>query len=135
MSDALHVVAAVIRDGDHVLACRRAPHKASAGLWEFPGGKVEPDESPADALRREIHEELGVDIAVLDELTIDDTAVSDRVIRLTCMRATLPGPRPTRSTDHDRLEWVPVDELSTLEWAAPDLPAVRLLTRSYQPRG
>lgn len=131
----LHVVAAVVRDGDQVLACRRAPHKASAGLWEFPGGKVEPDESPADALRREIREELGVDIAVLDELTTDDTRVGDRVIRLACLRATLTGPRPTHSTDHDRLEWVPVDELASLEWAAPDLPAVRLLARSHQPRG
>ncbi|MFJ4159594.1 (deoxy)nucleoside triphosphate pyrophosphohydrolase [Microbacterium testaceum] len=130
MADVLQVVAAVVRDGDRFLACRRRPGKAAGGRWEFPGGKVEGGESAADALRREIREELAIGINVLGELTTDDTLVGDLVIRLTCLRAELEGPRPTGSTDHDRLAWVAVDDLGQLEWADPDLPAVRLLIAS-----
>jgi 8-oxo-dGTP diphosphatase len=124
----LHVVAAVIFDGGRVLACRRRAEKDAGGRWEFPGGKVEPGESPSEALRREIREELAVDIDVRDELTTDDTRVGGRVIRLTCLRAALAGPRPAVSTDHDRLAWMPARDLASLDWAEPDLPAVALLT-------
>lgn len=124
----LQVVAAVITDGGHVLACRRRPEKDAGGRWEFPGGKVEPGETAAEALRREIREELAVDIEVIGELTTDDTPVRDRIIRLTCLRARLTGARPVASTDHDRLRWVAASALAALDWAEPDLPAVRLLT-------
>lgn len=57
------VVAAAMLDPDHrVLIARRPAGKAMAGLWEFPGGKVMPDEAPEAALARELHEELGIDI-------------------------------------------------------------------------
>ena len=124
----LHVVAAVIVDDGLVLACRRAPGKASAGLWEFPGGKVEPGETAQDALVREIAEELGVAITVGDELTTDATRVGERLIELACYHATLDGPRPAQSTDHDRMLWLEPRYLGELAWALPDLPAVRVLT-------
>jgi 8-oxo-dGTP diphosphatase len=59
----LLVVAAALVDGDgRVLVQQRAPHRSMAGLWEFPGGKVEPDETPEAALIRELHEELGIEV-------------------------------------------------------------------------
>lgn len=127
MANVLEVVAAVIQDGDQFLVCRRRAGKAAGRRWEFPGGKVEGGESAADALRREVREELAIGINVLGELTTDDTLVGDLVIRLTCLRAELEGPRPTGSTDHDNLAWVAVGDLGQLDWAEPDLPAVRLL--------
>lgn len=127
MREPLLVVAAVIASNGRVLACRRAPHTTAPGRWEFPGGKVEPGESAAEALVREIREELGVDIVVLDELTTDDTAVGDRVVRLTCLRASLTGAAPHTSTDHDELRWVEPARLPDLDWADPDWPAVRML--------
>src|SRR5690606_8398878 len=58
-----HVVAAVLEDlRGRVLLTRRTAHRDFAGLWEFPGGKVEPGESPSEALKRELHEELGIEI-------------------------------------------------------------------------
>lgn len=120
----LEVVAAVIEDAGLVLACRRRAGKAAAGRWEFPGGKIEPGETAAEALVREIREELGIGIRVLRHLTTDDTDG----IRLVCLRAALDGPRPEASTDHDALQWLPRARLGELEWADADLPAVRLLT-------
>jgi 8-oxo-dGTP pyrophosphatase MutT (NUDIX family) len=63
----VRVVAAIIRREGQILITRRPDNVHLAGLWEFPGGKVEPDESLQTALRREIREELGVTIEVLDE--------------------------------------------------------------------
>jgi 8-oxo-dGTP diphosphatase len=124
---ALEVVAAVlIRDG-RALACRRAAHKAGAGTWEFPGGKVERGESPEAALAREIREELGVDVTVGPLVDRSEVPVGDRVIDLACYRADPVGPLPTSSTDHDELRWVPLADLGDLSWSAPDLPAVRRL--------
>ncbi|NYE18735.1 (deoxy)nucleoside triphosphate pyrophosphohydrolase [Microbacterium immunditiarum] len=129
MSDALptiDVVAAVVERDGAFLACRRAAGRAAAGKWEFPGGKVEASESPADALVREIREELGVSIEVAGELVVVEPG-RDGGIRLICLHARLEGPPPVASTDHDELRWVARDELAALDWAEPDVPAVRLL--------
>lgn len=128
----LPVVAAVILREDCVLVCRRKPDKTAGGLWEFPGGKIERGESAADALVREIREELGVEILPVLELSTDDTLVGDRVIRLTCIVAYLTAEGPHRSTDHDCLEWAKLDDLRRFEWAGPDRPAVALLEQHYE---
>lgn len=128
MPEPVRVVAAVVVDGGRVLACRRAPHVREAGRWEFPGGKVEPGETPEGALAREIREELGVAIDVGELLDRSTTPVGDRAIDLACYRATLTAARPSASTDHDRLAWLAAGELAALDWAAPDLPAVRRIS-------
>lgn len=58
----IRVIAAIIARGDELLVCQRPLHKRHGGLWEFPGGKVEPDESDEDSARRELAEELGVEV-------------------------------------------------------------------------
>ena len=121
----IDVVAAVIVHDGRVLACRRAPGKDAAGLWEFPGGKVEPGESAEQALVREIREELGVGILLDHEVV----AAEHGGIRLTCWFARLDGGDiPTQSTDHDELRWMLPSQLATLTWAPADLPAVQKLS-------
>jgi 8-oxo-dGTP diphosphatase len=123
----LEVVAAVILRAGRVLACRRSPAKDAAGKWEFPGGKVEKGESPEESLAREIREELSVDIRVGELIDRSVTEAGAGLIALSCYRAELIGDRPEHSTDHDRMQWVRIPDLAALDWALPDLPAVRRL--------
>lgn len=129
MTQTLRVVAAVIVVDGTVLACRRSPGKSAGGQWEFPGGKVEIDETPADALVREIKEELSTSIVVGELLDRSVTALESVAIDLSCYAASLVDTAPTHSIDHDALRWVSRAELDDLEWAEPDLPMVRLLHR------
>jgi 8-oxo-dGTP pyrophosphatase MutT (NUDIX family) len=64
----VRVLAAVIRDADRYLVCLRPAHKRHGGLWEFPGGKLEPGETLFDAARRELKEELGVQVVAVEDL-------------------------------------------------------------------
>ena len=117
----------MILDGSRVLACRRAPHKSLAGKWEFPGGKVDTNETPEAALMRELHEELDVESVVHELFRTDVSQVDELVIQLECYRVSLPGGPPTQSTDHDEMRWVELREIRSLDWATPDLEMVRQL--------
>jgi len=119
----IDVVAAVIQDGDRFLACRRSPDRHHGGLWEFPGGKVEPGETADQALVREIDEELSAQIEPLEHFT----TVEKGELRLIFIKARLLTDRPTSSTDHDRLRWYLRRQLETVDWAPSDAIAARLL--------
>lgn len=128
----LHVVAAVIERDGMILACRRGPSKSGAGEWEFPGGKIERAEQPAEALIREIKEELGVRVRIVEPLTSEVTDVDGVALRLSCFKVKVIGQHPTSSSDHDELRWVRRAELLSLNWASPDLPAVHALIKEGQ---
>lgn len=86
-SPPLHVVAGVIFDGaGRLLLAQRPPGKHLAGLWEFPGGKLEPGESPLAALRRELHEELGIDIAQAAPMLRVPWRYDDKALLLEALR-------------------------------------------------
>lgn len=122
----LRVVAAIIRreGADEVFAARRAPERSQGGLWEFPGGKVEPGETPEEALARELREELAVDAEVGAFADRSLTPIGDRIIELSCYDVRLRGAEPTGSTDHDAMTWLPVARLGELAWAPGDVPIV-----------
>ena len=116
------VVAAIIQDADgNYLACKRGEWKQSPNKWEFPGGKPEAGESLQDALVREIKEELNTDITVLRQFDRSTTGEID-LVSFVCELA---GEKPQFSTDHSEMRWVPENELSKLDWAEPDLPALK----------
>ena len=124
---AVRVVAAVIDRDSKYLACRRSQYKSLAGLWEFPGGKVEPGETDQDALRREIHEELGVEIAVGAYLATSLNKTGDLDIELVAYRAHVIEGDVSASSDHDELGWLTSKELEGIVWAPADVPFVDIL--------
>src|SRR4051794_2944671 len=117
-ADVLVVGAAVVRDG-RVLATRRAHPPEAAGLWEFPGGKVEPAEDPAAAVVREVREELGCEIAVTGRLA-GEQPVKDGY-RLRVLLAELVSGEPVPH-EHQALRWLGPEDLDTVPWLAPDRP-------------
>lgn len=123
--ETVRVVAAIVQRDDRYLVCRRSPGKAAAGKWEFPGGKIESGEAPEEALAREIREELGADISVIRLFDRSETVVDSVVVDLACYVCELKGEAPIQSTDHDQIGWFAENELSGLDWAEPDLPAVK----------
>jgi 8-oxo-dGTP diphosphatase len=116
------VVAAIIQNPQgQYLCCKRGDWKSAPNKWEFPGGKPEANETLEGALIREIREELGVEIRVLRQFDRSTTGEID----LVCFVCELVDEVPTSSTDHSELRWMPEDELSKLDWAEPDLPALK----------
>lgn len=119
----IEVVGAVITRAGQVLAARRGPAGALAGRWEFPGGKVEPGETPREALTREIHEELRCHVEVGEQVERTVHAYEFATIDLTTFHCRLISGEP-RLTDHSEVRWCTVAELRELDWAAADIPAV-----------
>ena len=121
------VGAAILRDG-RVLAARRTSPAAAAGRWEFPGGKVEPGETPEEALVREIAEELGCRVVVTGWL--EGAAAIGATHVLTVATASLDGlagePVPH---EHDAVRWLAADELDDVAWLDSDRPFLRELRR------
>ncbi|MDI6911863.1 (deoxy)nucleoside triphosphate pyrophosphohydrolase [Nocardioides sp.] len=112
------VGAAILRDG-RVLAARRTFPAEAAGRWEFPGGKVEPGETPDDALVREVAEELGCTVEVTAWLP-EEVAIGDRhVLRVALARLVAGEPTPH---EHDRVRWLGAGELDAVDWLAADRP-------------
>lgn len=118
------VGAVMLRDG-RVLAARRST--PPVGLWEFPGGKVEPGEQPPDALVRELREELGLTVTVGAELGDPDRPwpISERLeLRLFLVDA---SGDPAPGDSHDALRWVGPEQLDGLAWLPSDRDALPLV--------
>jgi 8-oxo-dGTP diphosphatase len=114
----------IAREGRLLLA-RRPAHKHLPLKWEFPGGKVEPDETAAAAIVREIREELGCAIAVaraLPPFLHDYGTVVIEMIPFVCVLA--PGSPEPHPHEHVELAWAQPDELSRYDLAAADLPVI-----------
>ncbi|MBN1576858.1 MAG: (deoxy)nucleoside triphosphate pyrophosphohydrolase [Chitinispirillaceae bacterium] len=127
MSPRRKVVCAVIERGDRFLAARRKPQQSNGGLWEFPGGKVRPGETPAAALHREIGEELDAKITIHRKLTAsawDYTWIAIELIPFVC---TITSDREPQPLDHAEIRFVLPEEALSMAWA----PADRVIVERY----
>ena len=111
------VAAAVIRDGDRVFAAQRA-----GGGWEFPGGKIEPGESPQQALIREIWEELDLGIAVGGSLAVLEYDYPAFHLSMQCFWCRITEGTPVLK-EHADARWLGAEDLDSVDW----LPADRAL--------
>jgi 8-oxo-dGTP diphosphatase len=118
------VVGAAIIDGDRVLAAQRALPPSLAGLWEFPGGKVDVGETDEAALVRECREELGVEVLLGARIGRDWPIGEHGVLRV-WLAAIAAGELTAR--EHAQLRWLTVDQLDDVEWIPADLVVVQRL--------
>ena len=127
----IRVLAAVIQDDGRFLVCRRPIHKRHGGLWEFPGGKLEPGESDLDAARRELLEELDVKVTVVGRELF---AIRDpnSPFLIVFVEVGIEGSPACR--EHMELRWCSPPELDTLSLAPSDRQFVdRTLRRNAAP--
>jgi 8-oxo-dGTP diphosphatase len=116
------VVAAILERDGRVLACRRRPDHAHPLKWEFPGGKVEPGESVADAVVRELREELGIEARGCEEMARYRFAYPGKTpIELIFLRVAGFDGEPRNLIFHE-IAWTPREELRTLDFLEGDLP-------------
>lgn len=110
---------AAIIHGGRVLAARRTTPPSACGLWEFPGGKVEPGEDPDDAIVREILEELSCGIRVVGHLDGTQHIKNGYTLRVAVADLVDGEPIPH---EHDAVRWLAADQLGLVTWLEPDLP-------------
>ncbi len=119
------VVCAIIEQDGLVLCALRSEHMSLPGKWEFPGGKLELNELPEEALIREIKEELNVEIKIIEALPIAEHAyVPEKIIQLIPFRCVVESNETPSATEHAELRWMKKDDLLQLDWAAADIPIV-----------
>ena len=120
------VVAAVIRSGDRIFATRRGYGDFKDG-WEFPGGKVEPGETPQEALAREIREELGAEIEVGEYICTVEHDYEKFHLSMDCFWAEVRDGE-LELKEHEAARWLAMDELDTVDWLPADVKVVEGLT-------
>lgn len=125
MKKIVQVVASVIFDGNLILATQRGYGKF-AGLWEFPGGKIEEGESDVQAVKREIREELTVEIEVGELLKTIEYDYPDFQIKMNCYKSKIVSGE-IKLLEHLNYKWVGKDNIMDLDWLPADLEFVQEL--------
>ena len=127
MNKTIHVVAAVIRDGNRIFAAARG-YGAQKGKWEFPGGKIESGETPEQALRREIKEELELEINVGSRIDTVEYDYPEFQLSMECFWCRIVSGQPVLK-EAENAQWLTAETLDSVDW----LPADRgLLGRIWQ---
>jgi 8-oxo-dGTP diphosphatase len=119
----IRVTCAIIQKGELFLACQRSVIMSMPLKWEFPGGKLEKDEDEINCIKREIKEELNVEIKIIQKLrsfTHDYTSFQIELIPF--LSEIISGEIILK--EHSQYQWLQKSELSELDWAAADLPIV-----------
>ena len=124
-SSIIEVVGAIIKDGARYLVGQRPAHKSQGGLWEFMGGKIEPGETPEQALARECREELNLEIE--NERIIDSVVheYPEKTIRLTLIECKPKVGSVPRANEHQDIRWVTREEMDALDFAPADRDLIR----------
>ncbi|MBM7543775.1 8-oxo-dGTP diphosphatase [Weissella beninensis] len=132
MKKEISVVGAAIIKDHKLLAAKRSVGRSLGGYWEFPGGKIEKDETAEAALKREIFEEFGAKSTILKKLDqIFSKEYDFGTVMLEVIYAELDS-EIIKTIEHDELKWVSETEAQQLNWAPTDIPAIaELISKGF----
>ena len=124
----IQVVAGLIQDGGKVFATQRG-YGDYKDFWEFPGGKMEPGETPQQALVRELKEELAIDVSVGDFLCTVEHDYPEFHLTMHCYFCAITGGKSPELLEHEAAQWLGRDELDTVNWLPADVKVVAALKK------
>ncbi len=129
----IHVACAIIELGGKVLCTQRSASMSMPLKWEFPGGKIDAGESPEECLKRELHEELGIEASVGQALTPTTHAYPAFTITLYPFICRIVSGEIVLH-EHTAMVWLPADEMHALDWAEADWPVIEECRRQFESR-
>lgn len=124
MDNTIRVCCAVIEDGAKVLAAQRGEEMGRGLKWEFPGGKIEHNETPGECIKRELMEELGIEVEIKSKLNSHIHKYPDKTIELIPFIVEIVNGIPTPK-EHEKLIWESPENLKDLNWTAADVFVLR----------
>ena len=125
----IEVVAGVIRDGEKFFATQRGYGEFKDG-WEFPGGKLEPGETPEEALVRELKEELAIDILVKDFICTVEYDYPKFHLTMHCCYCEIQSGTP-QLLEHENAKWLSLAELNSVNFLPADVEVVKKIKREF----
>ncbi len=120
----IQVTAAIIEQNGKTLICQRPHNKSNPLLWEFPGGKLEKEETPEQCLIRECNEELGISLSIYEKFDETEYAYPGFTVRIAFFKAKILSGIP-RCLEHNDIKWVLKDELSNYQFCPADIGTVK----------
>lgn len=127
----IEVSAAIIKKDENILIAQRGRNKSQGLMWEFPGGKLETNETAEESLVREIKEELNIDIEVGDRFGENIYEYPSGKIKLIAFHAKWTS-GDLKLLEHEKIKWVKVNELTAFEFAPADIPFVEKLGEKWR---
>ena len=130
MTKLIHVAVGILKRNNTVLVAERPTDKPYAGYWEFPGGKVEANETAEQALKRELHEELGIDILTAQPWFEHIHHYPDKSVQLDMWLVTEFTGEP-HSKEQQQLRWVTFDEMCHLRLLEGNIPIMSRIEQLF----
>lgn len=124
--DTIKVVCGIIFHDNKIFVCRRKPGKSLSGFWEFPGGKIEENETRQESLARELIEELDMQVSINNFIGTSVHDYGTFKIELLGYKCTLVN-YEGKLTDHDKYDWIKPENLLTKNLAPADIPLAEII--------